>query len=129
MKKIFVSLTLISFLNLIGCYYQEQMNPSEYNFDEKEELHLTTKDTTYNIGEKDYYLKNDTLFVTFRQKLDRQTTIKTLTEIPIKDIKSVEMEKTNTELTILATLGVTFGGIVVLFVLNGLTSDASIINR
>ena len=123
MKKIIITITLISFLNLLGCYYQEQMNPSEYNFDEKKELHLTTKDTTFSIGENDYYLKNDTLFVTFSKKLDGQSTLKMVAEISVKDIESVEVEKTNAALTLLATLGVIIGSVIVLFILDGLTTD------
>ena len=116
MNKIIITITILSFLNLIGCYYQEQMNPGEYAFDEKDELHLTTKDTTYNIGEKDYYLENDTLFATFSKKLDRETTLKTVVKIPVKDMKSVEVKKTDSGKTFLAVLGgiIAFLGIVTL---------------
>ena len=49
MKKIIIYLIIASFLNLVGCYYQQQMNPEEYNFDEKLDLQVTTKDTTYSL--------------------------------------------------------------------------------
>lgn len=103
MKKIIISLTLISFLNLVGCYYQEQMNPTEYKYDEKEELWLTTKDTTYVLGKNDYQYQNDTLFATLSKKLDRETTLKTNIEIPIEDVESVEVERTD----VIATIGLT----------------------
>jgi len=117
MKKFIITITILSFLNLIGCYYQEQMNPGTYNFDEEDELHLTTKDTTYNIGEKDYHLENDTLFVTFKKKLDRETTLKTVTEIPVNEIESVEVEKTDAGMTALLTLGIIVGALGLIFLL------------
>jgi len=107
MRKLIITINILSFLNLVGCYYQEQMNPSKYNFDEEEKLQLTTKDTTYNIGKKDYYLENDTLFVTFRKTLDRQSTIKTVSEIPIRDIDSVKVEKFDGLKTLLGVGGIT----------------------
>ena len=109
MKKFIITITIISFLNLIGCYYQEQMNPGTYNFDEEEKLQLTTKDTTYNIGEKDYKLENDTLFVTFSKKLDRETTLKTVVEIPVENIESVEVKRSDSGLSFLLGLGVVVG--------------------
>jgi len=107
MKKLIISITILSFMNLIGCYYQEQMNPGEYKYDEKEQLWLSTKDTTYVLGEKDYHLENDTLFVTFSKKLDRETTLKTVVEFPVKDIKSVEVQRTDSGKTFLTVLGST----------------------
>lgn len=109
MIKIIITVTILAFLNLIGCYYQEQMNPSEYKYDEKEELWLTTKDTTYNLGGKDYYLENDTLIATFRKKLDRETTLITNVEIPVETIKTVEVERTDGGATFLVGLGVVVG--------------------
>jgi hypothetical protein len=114
MKKLIITVTLLSFLNLIGCYYQEQMNPSKYSFDEEEDLQLTTKDTTYNIGEKDYYLENDTLFVTFSKKLDRETTLITDVELPIKDVETLEVQRTDSGLTALLILGSIIGLLTVL---------------
>ena len=109
MKKLIITITIISFLNLIGCYYQEQMNPGTYNFDEEEDLQLTTKDTTYNIAGNDYYLENDSLFVTFSKKLDRETTLKTVVEISVGNIESLEVERSDTGLSILIGLGVVVG--------------------
>ena len=42
-------------LNLVGCYYH-QMNPEEYNFNEKGDIQVTTKDTTYSLSAKDYIM-------------------------------------------------------------------------
>ena len=103
MKKLIITVTIISILNLLGCYYQEQMNPSEYNFNEKKELHLTTKDTTFSIGENDYYLEDDTLVATLSKKINKQTTLKTNVKIPIQNIETVEVERVDTFETILLT--------------------------
>ena len=54
-KKLISSILVLALLNLIGCYYQEQMTPANFNFNEKEDMQVTTKDTTYNLGGKDYY--------------------------------------------------------------------------
>ena len=117
MRKIIITITLISFFNLIGCYYQEQMNPGEYNYDESEKIWLTTKDTTYIIGAKDYYLENDTLFATLSKKLNTQKTQKTNVEIPVANIESVEVERSDTLATIFTVFGVLVGFIGVIFVI------------
>ena len=105
-------------MNLIGCYYQKQMNPSEFNFNDKEDIQVTTKDTTYNLSGKDYYYENDTVFATMRIKLDAQSTLKTNIEIPVEEIKTVEVERTDALATTLTTLGVLIGvlGLICLFV-------------
>ena len=54
MKKLIIALTILSFLNLIGCHYQEQMNPGDYTFDENSTIKITTKDTVYNFNGDDY---------------------------------------------------------------------------
>jgi len=94
------------------------MNPGTYNFDEEEKLQLTTKDTTYNIGEKEYYLENDTLFVTFSKKLDRETTLKTVTEIPVNEIESVGVKRSDSGLSVLVGLGVVVGIFALIFLIS-----------
>lgn len=113
MKKIIIPITILSLRNMIGCYYQEQMSPSNYNFDENEELLISTKDSVYNIKGDDYYFENDTLFATVLTILDKQTTLKTNLEIPVDKIESVEFEKTNTLLTILSSFGIVIGVLVI----------------
>ena len=102
-------MTVLSFMNLIGCYYQEQMNPSNYKFDESEALKIITHDSVYNINSDDYYLKNDTVFATIRTKLDRQSTLETSVAIPVKEINVVEVESTNTIMAILSVIGIVIG--------------------
>jgi len=106
MKKLIISITILSFMNLVGCYYQEQMNPSEFNFNEAEDVQITTEDTTYNLNGKDYYYENDTLFATKRIKLDAQSTLKTNIEIPVEEIKTVAVERTDVLGTTFLLIGV-----------------------
>ena len=116
MKKAIVYFLIISMINLIGCYYQEQMIPGEYNFDENSKVKITTKNTSYNLGGKDYYFENDTLFATVSKKIDNQTTLKTNVEIPIENIEIVEVERNDALATVLTTLAVLIGalGLVIL---------------
>jgi hypothetical protein len=116
MKKVIIVITILAFFNLSGCYYQEQMNPSKYKYDENEELWLTTKDTTYIFGGKDYHLENDTLFATVSKKMDKQTTLKTNVELPVENIERVEVERTDVLETTLLMISVVVGtlGLIVL---------------
>lgn len=92
MKKIISIALIISMINLFGCYYQEEMSPSSFDFDEHSDILITISDTTYKLNGKDYHFANDTLFATLSKKIDRQTTLKTNVKIPAKNIKSVEIE-------------------------------------
>ena len=116
MKKIIVYLTIFSLLNLAGCYYQEQMNPGDYKFDENSKLTITTRDSVYNFIGDDYYLKNDTVHGIQSVKMDRRTTYKLKVEIPVKEIATVDVERTDALASIFATLGVLVGilGLVIL---------------
>jgi hypothetical protein len=116
MKKIIVYLTFFSLLNLVGCYYQEQMNPSDYMFDENNKVTITTSDSIYNLIGDDYYRKNDTLFFTSRTKLDAQSTLLTNSEIPIEEIEKVEVERTDAVATTLTVVGSIIGVLAVLLV-------------
>jgi hypothetical protein len=117
MKKIIVYLTIFSLLNLAGCYYQEQMNPGEYNFDENEDLVIITKDSVYKIYSEDYYLENDTVFAIKRIKLDKQSTLKTAVEIPVEEIEKVEVERTDAAATTVAVIGSIVGAIALFIVI------------
>jgi len=105
MKKIKIYLTIFSLLNLVGCYYQQQMNPEEYNFDENLDLQVTTKDTVYNILGDDYFYANDTLFAKVTIQLDKRTSAKLKVNIPVETIETVEVEKTDVVATVFTTLG------------------------
>ncbi|GIK59775.1 MAG: hypothetical protein HND39_03225 [Ignavibacteriota bacterium] len=109
MKKIIEITLIISMVNLLGCYYQEQMTPVAYDFDEHSDIQVSTSDTTYKLMGDDYHFANDTLFATLSTKIDRQTTLKTNIKIPEENIKSNEIERTDTGMTILLTTGILIG--------------------
>ena len=119
MRKLIIWLTIFSVMNLIGCYYQEQMNPGDYTFDENSTMKITTKDTVYNFSGNDYYLVNDTLIAEVSKKLDKNTSLKFNVEIPVDDIEEVEVERSDTALSILLGLGIVVGvlGLIVLVAL------------
>ncbi len=126
MKKFIITVTILSLLNLTGCYYQKQMNPSDFNFNDKEDIQVTTKDTTYNLSGKDYYYENDTLFTTRRIKYDAQSSTITNLEIPVEEIKTVEVERTDAVATILTVFGVLVGVLGVIFLM--IFSSAGLLN-
>jgi hypothetical protein len=106
MKKLLIVVTILSFLNLVGCYYQEQMNPGDYKFDENSTMKITTKDTVYNFSGNDCSLVNDTLIAEVSKKLDRTTSLKFNIAIPVEDIEEVEIERTNILVTVLIGIGI-----------------------
>ena len=119
MKKIIISLTIVSFLNLIGCYYQEQMNPGEYTFNENSTMKITTKDTVYNFKGNDYSLVNDTLIAKVSKKLDRTTSVISNIAIPVEDIEEVEIERTDALATTGLVIGITLGALGLLVLIAG----------
>ena len=117
-KKLIITVTLISFVNLIGCYYQEQMNPSDYSFNDKADMEIITKDTTYNLCGEDYYYKNDTLYVSLTNNTGEQIPLRTLKSIPIDQIEIISVEKEDAAGTTFAVIG-GFIGIALLAVIIG----------
>jgi len=123
-KKIIIYLTIFSMLNLVGCYYQQQMNPSEYSFDENLSLHITTKDTVFTLSPDDYYYDKDTLFVTtskfiYKNNYRMQVRDKIIDKIPTKDIEKLQIEKTD----VAGTALIVFGTIVFIIVFIGIASE------
>ena len=109
MKRVIIYLTIASLLNLVGCYYQQQMNPEEYNFDENLDLQVTTKDTTYSLSAKDYYYDKDTIYATsikVIEKNDYKVKYRITTKIPVKEIEKLEIEKTDAAATTWLVVGV-----------------------
>ena len=127
MRKLIIWLTIFSVMNLIGCHYQEQMNPSDYTFDENNTVKITTKDTVYTFSGNDYYLVNDTLIAEVTKKLDKNTSLKSNVyyvktfyfEIPVEDIEEVEIERTDALATTFTVLGVTIGALGLLILIAG----------
>ena len=103
LKKIIIYLTIASLLNLVGCYYQQQMTPEEYNFDEKLDLQVSTKDTTSSLNANDHYYDKDTLYAKVTKwmyKDDYWVRYKIDTKIPVKEIEKLEIEKMDEAVTI-----------------------------
>jgi len=113
MKRVIIYLTIASLLNLVGCYYQRQMNPEEYNFTNGDNIQVTTKDTAYSLIAKDYYYNKDTLFATSLKVIDKnhyKVQYKLTTKIPVEEIEKLEIEKTD----VTATIGLVAGIVVII---------------
>jgi hypothetical protein len=113
MKKIIIYLTIASLLNLVGCYYQQQMNPSEYNFDEKLDLQVTTNDTTYSVLADNYYYANDTLHIKVLKPLNERTNVKVKVNIPKTEIEKLEVTQKDVTASNLTLIGVIIGILVI----------------
>jgi hypothetical protein len=109
MKKIIIYLTIGSLLNLVGCYYKQQMNPEGYNFDENLDLQVTTKDTTYSVLADDYYYANDTLHIKILKPLNERTNVKVNVNIPKAEIEKLEVTKKDESASNLTLIGVIVG--------------------
>ena len=116
-------------MNLVGCYYQEQMNPSDFNFNDNEDMQVNTKDTTYNLGGGDYYYDNDTLIATFSKPLDERTKLKYTINIPVNSIEMIEVKKMDTLNTtiLIGILVLTVVGLVTLFSLGDNYSSSGLL--
>jgi hypothetical protein len=115
MKKMMLDILIIAMINLVGCYYQEQMSPANYDFAEDSDIQVTTKDTVYNLKATDYYYYNDSLFVRASQNLNKQTKFKYQVVIPAEDIQKLETKRADVGGTMiiigvlaLVTLGIAF---------------------
>lgn len=115
MKKLINSMLIFSIMNLAGCYYQEQMNPSDYNFEDHYDIQITTKDTTYDFDGSNYYFDNDTLIATVSKSLDERSKLKYNINIPIETIEKIEVKKLDTMETAITI------GIIVLIVVGLIT--------
>ena len=107
MKKTLIWILLLSFINLTGCYYTEQLVLSTYKFDEEENLTILTKDTTYSLKRNYYLLENDTLFCTV-SSFNPERTIERLKDvkIPVEEMQTVEVERMDALNTILLSAGI-----------------------
>jgi hypothetical protein len=107
MKKLLVWILLVSFINLTGCYYTEQLVPSSYKFDEEENLTVVTRDTNYSLKSNYYLLVNDTLFCTV-STLNPERTVELLKDvkIPVEEMQTVEVERADVLNTALIYAGI-----------------------
>ncbi len=105
MRKTLLTITILFLISLTGCFYQEQMNSGDYNFNENRALKIITKDSAYYFSGGDYSLVNDTLIGKTSKKLDERRILKLNVEIPMEDIVRVEVE----EIDVVASLGIIAG--------------------
>ncbi len=106
MKKIFVWFLLVSFVNLTGCYSSELLAPASYKFDEKKDIRIITRDTTYKFRGYQYLLVNDTLSATGENiRITETTPVESTIKIPVEDMQIVEVTKAESGKTILAIAG------------------------
>jgi len=123
MKTVLVWFVLLAFMNLTGCYSHELMAPASYNFDEKMEITVITKDTMYNFKGNQYVLVNDTLIGTTRNagiSFKSQKSQEVL--IPVEDMQLVEVTKPEG----LKTTGVFFGVLALLFAIFYIAASSSV---
>jgi hypothetical protein len=126
LKKILVLLIILSFSNFVGCYYNEQMNPICYGFDEKINLTVTTTDTLYKLNENNYYLNKDTLFsTTGYSQIDRSTNHSQTLKIPVTQIEKVEVNRVDVLNTTLIVVGT---AVVLILVIKLITFDGPNLN-
>lgn len=123
MKKIIVWFLLLSFMNLTGCYSHELLAPASYNFDEKMEIKVITKDTMYNFKGNQYLLVNDTLIGTTRNagiSFKPQQSQEVL--IPVEEMQLVEVTRPEG----LKTTGLFFGVLALLFITFYIAASSSV---
>jgi hypothetical protein len=119
MKKILVWFLLVSFINLTGCYSSELLAPRSYKFDEKKDIRIITKDTTYKFKAYQYLLVNDTLSATNKNiRITETTPVESIVKIPVEDMQVVEVTKGEPGKTILAIAG----GVAIVVLLIGFVS-------
>ena len=114
MKKIIIYLTIASLLNLVGCYYQQQMTVNEYDFSkshmENRPIKIIKIDSTiYILNQYDYQFRDDTLFLQQKLIMDDNIEKRVWLRVPLNEIQSVEVEKIDTGNTFSLALVVTAG--------------------
>lgn len=110
MKKVIIYLTIFSLLNLAGCYYQQQMSPNDYDFNENHSIKIIKNDSTIYVSNPyEYQLKEDTLFVITKQTLDNNIEQEMRIGLPLSDIQLIETERIDSGNTILLVSVITVG--------------------
>jgi hypothetical protein len=113
-KKIIIYLTIGSLLNLVGCYYQQQMTPEEYNFNENLPIEIIKKDSTVYVSNPyEYQLRGDTLFTLQQQTLDNNMKQSIMFGVPLNEIQSIKAERMDAGDTILLISAITAGILVI----------------
>ncbi len=122
MKKLIITITILSFLNLIGCYYQEQLISGDYDFDAEDNIKVITQDTVYNFSGDKCYINNDTLFYKVIVSQDQKSMkLKTMT-MSLDQIAKIEVERLDGLKTTLLVVGVL---VVIVLLIGAATFDLS----
>ncbi|MBK9097385.1 MAG: hypothetical protein IPM14_04520 [bacterium] len=110
MKKIIIYITIASLLNLVGCYYQQQMSPNDYDFSENNPIKIIKNDSTVYVSNPyEYQLRGDTLFVIMKQTLDNNNEKEKWIGFPLNDIQLIETDRIDSGNTILLVSVITIG--------------------
>ena len=111
-KRLAVYLIIVSLLNLSGCYYETEVYPFEYQFDQNDRIYVTTSDTTYKLSSNGYYYQNDSLFFKITKRMTASTKGIFEISIPASDIEKITVLKTDYGSSTLIVLGI-FAAIVI----------------
>lgn len=105
MKKIIITLTIISFMNLIGCYSYQTISREELNqAEEYKDLQVITKNKyIYEFDESNYTISEDSIYGSGNLKLIRGKKVYKDYEgsINFEDVEELGMEKFDVVTTIL----------------------------
>ncbi|MCG6912591.1 hypothetical protein LJE86_01605 [bacterium BMS3Abin03] len=106
MKKVIVWFILVSFMNLTGCYSHDLLAPSSYKFDERKEIKIITRDTTYNFKGYQYVLVSDTLIgIQGNVLLNKADIDESSVKVPVDEMLLVEVSSVNGGKTTLLVVG------------------------
>jgi uncharacterized protein YpmB len=109
-KKIIIYLTIASMLNLVGCYYQQQMSASDYDFKENEQIKIIKKHSTLYVADPfEYQLRKDTLYFLPLQTVGKNVEQIMWLGVPLNEIELIETERVDAGNTILLVSVITVG--------------------
>jgi hypothetical protein len=124
MKKIIIYLTIASMLNLVGCYYQQQMSVSDYDFKENEQIKIIKKDSTFYVADPfEYQLREDTLYFLPQQTVGKNVGQIMWSAVPINDIQSIETDRIDSGNTILLVSVITVGIVAIAAIIYAITLE------
>lgn len=105
MKKIIITLTIISFMNLIGCYSYQTISREELNqAEEYKDLQVITKNKyIYEFDESNYTISEDSIYGSGNLKLisDEKVYKDYEGSINFEDVEKLRMDKFDVVTTIL----------------------------
>jgi len=119
MRKLIIVVTILSFMNLIGCYSYQEITKDEFiKAEEQVDLQVTTKNQhIYEFDEGDYTVQKDSIYGSGKliNKKNRNTkTIDFTGSIYLEDIESFKFDRFNALITIIGVAAIV--GIIALMV-------------